>query len=92
MECWKFVYSRFTSDSIKRTIKIYVRFSGSAGGQDGRPVAPNQQENTLLIIGLCILLSVYQSIIISFYAFYITFLFHFTFLEFAVLVLLVYVA
>jgi hypothetical protein len=30
--------------------------------------------------------------IISFYTFYITFLFHFTFLEFAVLVLFVYVA
>jgi hypothetical protein len=31
-----FVYGRFTSDSIKRTIKIEVRFSGSTGGEIGR--------------------------------------------------------
>jgi hypothetical protein len=35
MECEKPVQGRFTSESVKGTIKINVRFSGSAGGQMG---------------------------------------------------------
>jgi hypothetical protein len=46
-----FVYGRFNSDSIKRTIKIQVGCSESAGSDGGGGLEPNQQENTIFLRG-----------------------------------------